>query len=67
VKKYMTNAQIVIALPFTAPTVGAFQGTTAPSAVRSTGIVPGFGGTGLRLRKRDLRITPDSLPGGPVI
>lgn len=66
-KSNMTKAQIVIALPFTAPTVGAFQGTTAPSAHRSTGITSGLGGTGLRLRKRDLRIAPDSLPGGPVI
>lgn len=66
-KKYMTNAQIVIALPFTAPTVGVFQGTTAPSAVRGTGIISDLGGAGLRLRARDLWIAPDSLPGGPVI
>lgn len=66
-KKNMTNELGAIALPFIAPTVGVYQGTTAPSAVRGAGIVPGFGGTGLRLRKRDLWIAPDSLPGGPVI
>jgi hypothetical protein len=67
VKKSMTNVLSVIALPFIAPTVGAYQGTTAPSAARGTGNLPGLGGTGLRLRKRDLWVAPDSLPGGPVI
>lgn len=66
-KKSMTNVLSVIALPFIAPTAGVYQGTTAPAAVHGTGIVSGLGGTGLRLRKRDLWIAPDSLPGGPVI
>jgi hypothetical protein len=66
-KTNKTNELGAIALPFLAPTVGVFQGTTAPSAVRGTGITSGLGGTGLRLRTRDLWIAPDSLPGGPVI
>jgi hypothetical protein len=65
--KNMKNGIYTIASPFTAPTTGVFQGTTAPSAVRSTGIVPGFGGAGLRLRARDLTVAPDSVAGGPVI
>ncbi len=65
-KKYMTNELGAIALPFIAPTVGAFQGTSV-SAHRSTGITSGFGGAGLRLRARDRAIAPDSVPGGPVI
>ncbi|VTR76512.1 hypothetical protein [Cellulomonas hominis] len=65
--KNMKNGISVIASPFTAPTTGVFQGTTAPSAVRGLGIDPGFGGAGLRLRARDLTVAPDSVPGGPVI
>ncbi len=56
-----------VARPSHAFTSGVFQGTAVPSAVRGTGILPGYGGTGLRLRARDLWIAPDSVPGGPVI
>ncbi|MCG7285225.1 hypothetical protein MHY85_04455 [Cellulomonas sp. ACRRI] len=55
-----------IALPFLAPTSGKHQGTTASPAAPGTGI-RGFGGTGLRLRARDLSSRSDSAPGGPVI
>lgn len=66
-KNSMTNVLGVSTLPFRAPTVGAYQGTTAPAAVRGTGTGSDLGGSGLRLRARDLWIAPDSLPGGPVI
>lgn len=65
--KKMTNELGAIALPFLAPTVGAFQGTSVSADHRSTGFPSGFGGAGLRLRARDLAIAPDSVPGGPVI
>ncbi|HYQ75430.1 hypothetical protein [Cellulomonas sp.] len=55
-----------IALPFQAPTSGQHQGTAVSPAAPGTGI-RGFGGTGLRLRARDLSSRSDSAPGGPVI
>ena len=55
-----------IALPFLAPTSGTHQGTAVSPAAPGTGI-RGFGGTGLRLRARDLSSRSDSVPGGPVI
>lgn len=55
-----------IALPFQAPTFGEYQGTAVSSAAPGTGI-RGLGGTGLRLRARDLSSRSDSAPGGPVI
>ncbi|GIG35231.1 hypothetical protein [Cellulomonas pakistanensis] len=63
--KKMNNELGAIALPFLAPTSGTFQGT-AVSPAAPTGI-RGLGGTGLRLRARDLSSAPDSVPGGPVI
>lgn len=55
-----------IALPSLAPTSGTYQGTAVSPAAPGTGI-RGFGGTGLRLRARDLSSRSDSVPGGPVI
>jgi hypothetical protein len=55
-----------IALPFLAPTSDKHQGTAVSPAAPGTGI-RGFGGTGLRLRARDLSSRSDSAPGGPVI
>lgn len=68
--KNMTNEFGVgaIALPFQAPTFGTVQGTAVSPAAHGTGWTRGLvGGTGLRLRARDLSSAPDSVPGGPVI
>lgn len=75
--KTMKNAFGAVALPFTAPTSGMFQGTALPvsglrgyTGAQSTGTrgLAGIGGGTARLRARDLAPAPGSvLLGGPVI